>query len=651
MKLLCCYCAVALSLPAVLLADDPVASRISTTRGPARMLALPDEEDVFQFVIYGDRTGGRPEGVRILEQAVKDTNLLDPDLVMTVGDLVQGYNKTPQWMPEMVEFRATMDRLTCPWFPVAGNHDVYWKRDDRNKPAGEHEASYEKHFGPLWYAFTHRNSGFVVLYTDEGDLVSGEKGFSQGRLQTMSPEQLKFLQQALDDLKDREHVFVFLHHPRWIGGGYAAGNWEAVHLALADAGNVKAVFAGHIHRMRYDGVRDGIQYYALAATGAHLSQDTPGLGYLHHYNVVTVRPDRVSVAAVPVGALINPKQFTQEFLTDANLAASVRPLRKVNSVGLSTDGAADSIYDVVLQNPSQRTVTVTVESDAGPDWRVFPDHQHVEVKAGDSASMKFRFAREVSEDLSKLTIPQLRSTVDYHGEDLQIAVGERVTPVDVVVQTSPEFFDTATPGVVSLAEKKAAVRVESASFQLPQGPFTVEAWIRLPKQFGGSRGIVAKTQLSEYGLYMNGGVPQFDVHLNGQYVNAVSDSKLPAEKWIHVAGVFDGKQLRIYLDGQVAGTAMGQGMRTLNNLPLYLGADPDGSGKPTRSFGGQVDEVRLSKSVRYTDAFEPSRRFESDDSTVLLFHLDQTVGPYVVDDSSSHATGRLVGGAAVGASE
>jgi len=53
----------------------------------------------------------------------------------------------------------------------------------------------------------------------------------------------------------------------------------------------------------------------------------------------------------------------------------------------------------------------------------------------------------------------------------------------------------------------------------------------------------------------------------------------------------------------------------------------------------------------HTDDFEPSRRFESDDSTVLLFHLDQTIGPFVVDDSSSQATGRLVGGAIVSAAE
>ena len=52
------------------------------------------------------------------------------------------------------------------------------------------------------------------------------------------------------------YVFVFLHHPRWLLDRYPGSDWERVHGALQDAGNVKAVFAGHIHRMRYDGTRD-----------------------------------------------------------------------------------------------------------------------------------------------------------------------------------------------------------------------------------------------------------------------------------------------------------------------------------------------------------------------------------------------------------
>lgn len=130
--------------------DTASDAQMFTTRGPSRILALPEEkEDAFQFVIVGDRTGRPPEGIRVLEQAVRDTNLLDPDLVMTVGDLVNGFNRSEQWLDQMREFRGVMEELNCSWYSVAGNHDVYWDPEDPVKPPGQHEPRYEEHFGPL----------------------------------------------------------------------------------------------------------------------------------------------------------------------------------------------------------------------------------------------------------------------------------------------------------------------------------------------------------------------------------------------------------------------------------------------------------------------------------------------------------------------
>jgi hypothetical protein len=57
---------------------------------------------------------------------------------------------------------------------------------------------------------------------------------------------------------------------------------------------------------------------------------------------------------------------------------------------------------------------------------------------------------------------------------------------------------------------------------------------------------------------MNGGVPQFDVHLDGNYDNAISAESLPPEEWAHVTGVFDGAQLRIYVNRLLTGSKKGE---------------------------------------------------------------------------------------------
>ena len=631
--------------------DSGSAARFFTTREEAKQLPLPKEENVFQFVIYGDRTGGVPEGLQVLEQAVVDTNLMDPDLVMTVGDLVQGYNQTPQWLKQTEEFQAIMNRLNMDWFPVAGNHDVYWQRQDPNKPAGQHEKNYEEHFGPLWYSFKHKNAGFLVLFSDEGNPESNEKGFNDPQLQMMSPRQLEFVKQALEQLKEQKHVFVFLHHPRWIGGNYEGCNWDQVHETLVAAGNVSAVFAGHIHRMRYDGKRDGIEYYALATTGGNLSVDFPAAGFLHHFNVVTVHEDRFQVATIPVGGVIDPKTFTQDYLRELETLRNLTP-RTVKSLGLTPDGRVSGVLEFAIDNPLAYPIDVSLTANIGADWQVSPDHQHVVVAAGQTQTMSFRFLRELSPESgapvqdpwSNFQMPTLLLEADLLKEDVRLRVPGKEIPASMTLGEVPaEFFSAAPDRAFSFQKNEsveaAGIRIEHAAYQLPQGPFTLEAWVKSTSNEG-SQGIVAKTQSSEYALFAHQGRPSFDVHLNGNYVIARAESELLLNQWVHVAGVYDGQQVVLYVDGQEVAANPGTGVRTENQLPLWIAADPDGKGVATRPFVGWVDEVRLSTGARYAGPFQPAQKHSPDSDTLLLFHMDQTIGPFWIDHSSRGVLGR-----------
>lgn len=280
------------------------AQTVQTSREGARSLSVPATVQGFSFVILGDRTTGDEQGLDVLRQAVDEINTLAPVFVTNIGDMIQGYNGRKQWILQAKQFRKVIDGLNVPFYPVAGNHDVYWRGEGR--PPTEHEADYEKAFGPLWYAYEYKNCWFIVLFSDEGDPATGEKNFEKASSQTMSDEQLSWLKDTLAKAKDADHVFVFLHHPRWLESNYGA-DWRRVHEVLKEAGNVNAVFAGHIHAMHYFGKKDGIEYFTLGTTGGSISDEQLKRQVEDHYFVVNVTPENYAISTVPVGKIRDPR--------------------------------------------------------------------------------------------------------------------------------------------------------------------------------------------------------------------------------------------------------------------------------------------------------------------------------------------------------
>ena len=63
-------------------------SRIAGWRG-----AAPNSSEAFSFVVVSDRTGRPVPGQ--WAATVRQVNLLKPDFVISVGDLIEGYTKNP----------------------------------------------------------------------------------------------------------------------------------------------------------------------------------------------------------------------------------------------------------------------------------------------------------------------------------------------------------------------------------------------------------------------------------------------------------------------------------------------------------------------------------------------------------------------------
>ena len=81
----------------------------------------------------GQRQSSGGEGQwPIYDRAVDAINLLQPDFVITVGDMIPGHMEDrPSWDAEWAEVMAHAKRLEAPLFLTPGNHDLakqYWQQ-------------------------------------------------------------------------------------------------------------------------------------------------------------------------------------------------------------------------------------------------------------------------------------------------------------------------------------------------------------------------------------------------------------------------------------------------------------------------------------------------------------------------------------------
>ena len=130
----------------------------------------------------------------------------------------------------------------------------------------------------------------------------------------------------------------------------------------------------------------------------------------------------------------------------------------------------------------------------------------------------------------------------------------------------------------------------------PTGPFSVEAWIKAnPQQPNGVFLIVDKshgfTDYTGWGLQGNAdGTFAFFFGTGGSFPQVNSVGSVLDDQWHHVAGVFTGTQLQIFMDGTMQGSAAQTALPASNSRPVEIGHSW-GGGTPTRYYRGLIDEI------------------------------------------------------------
>jgi Leucine-rich repeat (LRR) protein len=125
-----------------------------------------------------------------------------------------------------------------------------------------------------------------------------------------------------------------------------------------------------------------------------------------------------------------------------------------------------------------------------------------------------------------------------------------------------------------------------------------------------------------------------DNHTKGASIQSAIPVRLG--KRTHVAAVFTGRRVVLFVDGEVAVSQDYEPSRQPGSF--HIGGDGSGGTAP-----GLIEEVRVSSTARYDKTFTPAARFEPDADTMALYHFDEGTGEVLKDESGNGHHGKING--------
>ncbi|MDP5054852.1 MAG: metallophosphoesterase [Congregibacter sp.] len=271
------------------------------------------EADSVRFAIFSDLTGGERKDVFNL--AVAQMNLLRPELVVNVGDLIEGSPDRAEIDQQWQSFDERAERSTAPVLYTGGNHDLL---DQVLREA------WEDRNGPRYYHVRYRDVLFLILDTEDHSLerlneiaamrtkaieiakTSGWDAFARTAYANLpedetgmiSQAQADYMHAAISNNADAKWTFLLLHKAPWANDDMAT--WQSIEAALGE--KPYTVFHGHRHSYQHQ-TRNGRDYVRLATTGGVFLPDSGQS--LDHIVWVTVDGEGAHIANLKMSGIFD----------------------------------------------------------------------------------------------------------------------------------------------------------------------------------------------------------------------------------------------------------------------------------------------------------------------------------------------------------
>lgn len=232
----------------------------------------------FRFVFMTDiHITPERNAIQGFNQAIDSVNKINPDFVITGGDLVMdalGENFTVADQLYNL-YAANCKRFKMPVYNTMGNHEVFgiYKESGVEKSHPEYgEKMFEKRIGKRYYSFDHKGWHFLILDSVED---TGESSY----IGKIDDKQVEWIKSDLATIDKSTPVIVSLHIPlvtvytQYLYGalqpheeGSVVTNANDV-LKLFGDYNLKLVLQGHMHFLE-DIYVDGVHFVTGGAVSS-----------------------------------------------------------------------------------------------------------------------------------------------------------------------------------------------------------------------------------------------------------------------------------------------------------------------------------------------------------------------------------------------
>ena len=319
-----------------------------------------NDSNLIRFAIIGDRTNTATDN--IYENIVNEINRLRPDIVLNVGDSIEGYTEDKETLDKQwKEYVKIKNLIKIPYYQTVGNHDI----SPISKTNRIMTEMYEKYNGKRNYTFNYKGL-FFIMY----DSSLWEK------YEEITPESWKWLETSLKKGQKYKTIIVFMHKPYWM---YYWEKEDKMH-ELFKKYNVKAVFTGHYHYYS-SGNRDGILYTEVGSSGgrpyncAHVrysSVDNIEEESFFHYAWVVVENGKFTISPIKLDSVLDWKVYSQDDLVQKkNMIKDGINIKKININDKQKTNSINDLLEIKIKNLTKNKIDSNITWNNEDNWTIF----------------------------------------------------------------------------------------------------------------------------------------------------------------------------------------------------------------------------------------------------------------------------------------